>query len=83
MTRRRNPAAERAKLALELTMRDALDGLEEWVSLDLYRFETGCFEILSIERPVQAHASPTPHHSVSAKILNFDTNVPTLRRRAG
>jgi hypothetical protein len=71
---------DRAKLALELTMRDALAGLEELANLDGYGFEANCLEILSIESPrpdacVAAPAEPC----VSAAILNF----PAQRRRTG
>lgn len=73
--------AERAKQALEMTMQDALDGLEELASLDVYWFESGCLEILSIEPPLHSSATVTPLHRAThpAKILNFDQN----RRKTG
>lgn len=73
--------AERAKQALEMTMRDALDGLEELASLDVYWFESGCLEILGIEPPTCGSATITALHCpiVPAKVLNFDQN----RRKTG
>lgn len=69
---RLTPAARR-RLSLELSMRDVLDGLEELVSLDVYRFEPGCLEILSIERPIPD--SPTapadPPSAAPAQLLRF------------
>lgn len=70
--------ADRAKLALELTMRDALEGLEELASLDVYWFESGCLEILSIEPPVRESA-PVITLARPAKILSF----PEKHRRTG
>jgi hypothetical protein len=71
---------DRAKLALELTMRDALAGMEELASLEGYRFDIHCLEILGIEPPrsVESSSAATPAHS-SAAILSF----PEQRRRAG
>ncbi|MFP5505900.1 MAG: hypothetical protein ACLGH6_06860 [Gammaproteobacteria bacterium] len=64
--------AERARLNLEMTMRDVLDGLEELASLDAYGFEPGCVEILGIERPAPAPCTrPQPHPGPSAKLLTF------------
>ena len=65
---------ERAKLALEMTMRDALDGLEELASLDGYWFKSGCLEILSIEPPPRESATITllRRPGTPAKVLNFD-----------
>lgn len=77
---RMNPT-DRARLALEITMRDVLDGMEELASLDAYWFESGCLEILSIERPAPAAPKPIPllHPGVSANILTF----PEKRRSVG
>ncbi|WJW74531.1 hypothetical protein QVG61_08410 [Thiohalobacter sp. IOR34] len=48
-------------LALELNMRDALQGLEELVLMDAAAFDPDCLEILSIEPPQPAAAtSATP-----------------------
>ncbi|MDV3237692.1 MAG: hypothetical protein LOY58_02415 [Gammaproteobacteria bacterium] len=82
---RLTPAARR-KLSLELSMRDVLDGLEELVSLDVYRFEPGCFEILSIERPIPE--SPTvpahPSSAPAAQLLRFpDVRTPRKRAQGG
>lgn len=67
---RLTPAARR-KLRLELSMRDVLDGLEELVSLDVCRFAPGCFEILSIERPLpEAPTAPQPR-PLRARLLRF------------
>ncbi|MFN2308859.1 MAG: hypothetical protein ABR553_03840 [Gammaproteobacteria bacterium] len=77
-----NHPADRAQLALELTMRDALGGLAELVCLDAYGFEPDCLEILSIERPVSAQAgipARYPHAAASAEILSF----PERRRCVG
>lgn len=73
MTMLRLSPDERAKLALELTMRDALGGLEELVNMDIYRVEPGCFEILGIERPVPIRApiSAISQQSEPANILTF------------
>jgi len=74
-----NPA-HRAQLALELRMRDALSGLEELASLDVYWFEPGCMEILGIEpaaRPSAPAMKPAP--VPRAKILDF----PHAQRRTG
>lgn len=72
--------ADRAKLALELTMRDALAGMEELASLEGYRFDTHCLEILGIEPPrrVESGSVATPARR-SAAILSF----PEQRRRTG
>ena len=79
---RLSPAA-RHKLRLELSMRDVLDGLEELVCLDVYRFGSGCFEILGIERPLpETSAVPAqPPFTTPAQLLRFPT-VRTPRRRA-
>jgi hypothetical protein len=78
---------DRAKLALELTMRDALAGMEELASLEGYWSDTHCLEILGIEpsRPVESSSVATPARSSaaiprsSAAILSF----PEQRRRTG
>lgn len=71
---------DRARLALELTMRDALEGLEELANLDAFRFDGGCLEILGIEPPPSEPARILQLHSTtSAKILNF----PETQRRTG
>ncbi|MBI5040077.1 MAG: hypothetical protein HZB57_02400 [Gammaproteobacteria bacterium] len=71
---------DRAKLALELTMRDALAGLEELANLDVYWFNADCLEILSIEPPRPETCSTAPTHArVCAAILNF----PEKQRRTG
>lgn len=80
----RNPHlshADRNKLALEMTMRDALDGLEELASLDVYWFASDCLEILGIEPPVSEPVAITSlrHTTVPAKILTF----PEKRLRTG
>ena len=64
---------DRAKLALELTMRDALAGVEELAYMDLYRFDAGCLEILGIEPPQveKSLAAPNAQPPVSAVILHF------------
>lgn len=72
---------DRARLALELTMRDALAGMEELASLDAFWFDSGCLEILSVEPPV-AVASPAGlslQAEPPAKILSF----PEKRLRIG
>jgi hypothetical protein len=72
--------AERAKLALELTMRDALAGLEELANLDSHWFDTNCLEILGIESPrTETRTTESARPCVSATILNF----PEQRRRIG
>ena len=75
---------DRAKLALELTMRDALDGLEELASLDVYRFEAGCMRILGIEPPNQlaSQVTPFPKRSRPAKILSFSGTSADKQRQA-
>lgn len=71
---------DRAKLALELTMRDALAGLEELAILDGYAFDTRCLEIISIEPPRSASRATAPlRPRAPAAILNF----PAQRRRIG
>lgn len=84
---RLTPAARRT-LSLELSMRDVLDGLEELVSLDVHRFEPGCFEILSIERPIAGSPTvPAAHPSSSApaaQLLRFpDIRTPRKRAQGG
>ncbi len=70
--------ADRAKLALELTMRDALAGMEEWANLEGYRSDTHCLEILGIEPPRHVDCRPAVQPSDSnAVILSF----PGQRRR--
>ncbi len=73
--------AERAKQALEMTMRDTLDGLEELASMDVYWFDSGCLEILGIEPPACGSATITAlhHPNEPAKVLKFDQN----RRKTG
>lgn len=71
--------SDRAGLALELTMRDALEGLEELANLDACWFDPGCVEILGIEPPmVETVANVTRLHRPStatpARILNFPGN---------
>ncbi|MBI5460820.1 MAG: hypothetical protein HY941_01380 [Gammaproteobacteria bacterium] len=68
---------DRAKLALELAMRDALAGLEELANLDVYGFDAECLEILSIEPPRPKTRVTVP--TQCAAILNF----PEKRRRTG
>jgi|GEM_PF-2282439 len=46
--------------ALEMTMRDVLDGMEEFTATSAWESTPGCFEILSIEPPPPGHASPIP-----------------------
>lgn len=68
---------DRTRLALELTMRDVLEGLEELANLDVYWFDTGCLEILGIEPPAaETHAkAAAPHRpAASARILSFPEN---------
>lgn len=69
---RMNPT-ERARLALEITMRDVLDGMEELASLDAYWFEPGCLEILGIERPAPTTPVILPQQQPrsTAKLLTF------------
>jgi hypothetical protein len=69
---------DRARLALELTMRDALEGMEELASLDTYWFDSGCLEILSIEPPHPSEIRGVPRHA-SANVLTF----PEKRLRVG
>ena len=85
MNSRRLTPEDRAKLALELTMRDALDGLEELASLDVYRFEAGCMQILGIEPTSQqpaARVTPLPCRTAHAKILSFPHASVEKQRRA-
>lgn len=69
----RHNETDRARLALELTMRDALEGMEELASLDAYWFDAGLLEILSIEPPLPADSRSTPsrHGQITANILRF------------
>lgn len=71
---------DRARLDLELTMRDALAGLEELARLDSAWANRDCLEILSIE-PAHLETATTVHYQtrVSAAILRF----PERRRRTG
>lgn len=77
----RQNETDRARLALELTMRDALEGMEELARLDAYWFDAGLLEILSIEPPLPAESRGAPTHpdQTSANILTF----PEKRRCAG
>ena len=61
-------------------MRDALSGLEELATLDVYWFEPGCMEILGIE-PAAHPSIPAakPAAVPRAKILDF----PQAQRRTG
>lgn len=68
---------DRTKLALELTMRDALEGLEELANLDACWFDPGCVEILGIEPPAAepaAKVTPLRQPASCAKILSFPEN---------
>lgn len=72
---------DRARLALELTMRDALAGMEELANLDVSWFDSGCLEILGVEPPIaEPHPAGLPHRTEPpAKILSF----PEKRLRTG
>ena len=49
----------RGDLALEMTMRDVMDGLEEQAVIAAYATAAGCVEILSIEPPgAEIHTLP-------------------------
>ncbi len=63
---------DRAGLALELTMRDALAGVEELAGMSAFCFDSACMEILGIEPPRAATppSAARSHHS-SADILDF------------
>jgi hypothetical protein len=71
--------------ALEMTMRDVMDNLEDLGSQYAYASVPGCFEILSIEPPEQPPAPARP----SAAILTYpapasaDAREPAQRRAAG
>lgn len=67
---------DRTRLALELTMRDALEGLEELANLDACWFDPGCMQILGIEPPAETAAKITPLRPPAgcAKILSFPEN---------
>lgn len=74
-----------ASLALELTMRDALEGLEELASADAFWFDPGCVEILGIEPPLpETPSNVTPFKRVApaATILDFPQRSTQLRRGA-
>lgn len=83
---RLTPAARRM-LRLELAMHDVLDGLEELVSLDVYRFEPGCLEILGIERPIPESPTTAPAIQPPAappRLLHFpDLRTPRKRAHGG
>ena len=69
--------------ALEMTMRDVMDNLEDLGSQQAYASIPGCFEILSIEPPEQ----PSAPARRSAAILAYPatapaTAEPTAPRRA-
>ena len=52
----------RGDLALEMTMRDVLESLEEQAVIAAYATTAGCVEILSIEPPgTEIHALPRRH----------------------
>ena len=61
---------DRAKLALELTMRDTLEGLQDWANCAGCWADVTQMEILSIE-PAQADTRDNPSIRVSAAILSF------------
>ena len=52
----------KGNLALEMTMRDVMDGLEEQAVIASYATAAGCVEILSIEPP-RAEVHPLPRRS--------------------
>lgn len=56
-------------LALELTMRDVLDGMEEMVSTDALYFDSSCMQILSIEAP--GRADPVSGKPETAQLIPF------------
>ena len=73
------------KFALELTMRDALEGLEELASVDAFWFDPGCVEILGIEPPVRetpANVTPFKRTAPTATVLDFPQCPTQLRRGA-
>lgn len=62
------------KLALELAMRDALEGMEELASFGTFWFDPGCVEILGIEPPLRetvSNVTPFKRAAPAAKVLNF------------
>lgn len=67
---------DRNKFALELTMRDALAGIEELANLDSAWSSRDCLEILSIEP-----ARPETH--IQARTCAAILPFPEQRRRAG
>ena len=74
-----------AKLALELSMRDALEGMEELVSIGAFWFDPGCVEILGIEPPLreaESNIMPFKRPAAAAKILSFPPDTARLRRGA-
>lgn len=74
------------RLTLELTMRDALGGLEELASLDAYWFDPACMEILGIEPPgwdARFNATPLSRSKATAQILQFSEGRPHHRSGTG
>lgn len=65
---------DRSNLALELTMRDALGGLEELVSMGAFGFDPACMEILGIEAPARVApraAAPFEQPPALTRVVDF------------
>jgi len=58
----------RGDLALEMTMRDVMDGLEEQAVIAAYATTAGCMEILSVEPPT-ADPLPRPRRRRRAEVV--------------
>lgn len=74
------------RLALELTMRDALGGLEELASQDAYWFDPACMEILGVEPPgydARFNVTPLRRPATTAPILQFSADRPHHRSGTG
>lgn len=74
---------DRSKLALELTMRDALGGLEELASMDAFGFDPACVEILGIEAPGGGARTTAPFGQPPALARVVDFPPASRRRRQG
>ncbi|GAB6044092.1 hypothetical protein [Endothiovibrio diazotrophicus] len=54
----------RGDLALEMTMRDVMDAMEEQAIIAAYATAAGCVEILSVEPPLaEVHTLPRRHRA--------------------
>lgn len=66
MTDKRVRGSNHLQRALEITMREALDGMEQLAAVSGYGTAPGCYRIISIEKP------PAPDYEYDGEIRDAD-----------